>query len=676
MQNFVFHLKQDLTFMFKITVKSRLQKVIVRLFGFSILWACISLSHVEAQRPTAKPLTDSLKAQVARYAEAAQDRSQRGDYKESSRFLNEIALIYWEAQQFDKAITYFRQSVAENQKVNNIFGISRIYNNVGTLYADLEQYDSAYTYFNQSLGLRRRLRDKMGIVTTTMNLGVVLNNLKRYPESIKFLEEGLRNAQELSDPELMKGLYASLAETYDKMGDREKSNYYFSLYRTFNDLVNRNKEAKAQLSLEQATLRAQLAEAMEKAKAAQLEETEGKLNTTQGRLYQFDAKNQELLRTSTKQELLIRSLNAEKALADAELESKKRQIFWERIILALAGLILLVMVVLGVVLYRNYRAKKRINIQLNQQNNEIREQQVQIIQQKASLQQAYTEISHYAQNVTDSIRYAERIQAAMLGNAEELNVLFPGSFLFWQPKDIISGDFYWIKRVGNQVLIAAADCTGHGVPGAMMSMLGYNLLEGIVDDGYLEPADLLNQLNIRIQQRLNKEQTDNKDGMDIALIKINLLERTLTYAGAKNPVLGFALETGKGENLILKAQKVGVGTYDPMLYPDVKYLQQVISLDYGVQLYLFTDGYEDQIGGPHNRRLMTRGFYRILEEISGQPPEQQLLTLKTKFNDWKGPHGHQLDDILILGLRLEPQRFPLALTSLPAASTASTLPVS
>lgn len=261
-----------------------------------------------------------------------------------------------------------------------------------------------------------------------------------------------------------------------------------------------------------------------------------------------------------------------------------------------------------------------------------------VVRQKKEIEYLFTQ-------VTDSIKYAKRIQESILPPIKYFQSLIPQSFILYKPKDIVSGDFYWIDKKQNYIYVAAVDCTGHGVPGAFMSIIGSSLLKDILNNTPLvHPADILDELNIRIAQTLHSEQTDTKDGMDLSLIAIDTSTLSIEYAAAMNPICLIRNNTTH----LLEPDKFPIGKYADVIS---KFTNHQVQLQKGDTIYLFSDGYADQFGGPKGKKLYKKNFYKILEDVAQRPIEHQHFILEKKFNEWKG-NLEQVDDILVIGIKL------------------------
>jgi serine phosphatase RsbU (regulator of sigma subunit) len=260
------------------------------------------------------------------------------------------------------------------------------------------------------------------------------------------------------------------------------------------------------------------------------------------------------------------------------------------------------------------------------------------------------------ENITDSLRYAQRIQKAILGNEEEILCNFREGFIFFQPKDIVSGDFFWYsqvffnteKKVSKRILIAA-DCTGHGVPGAFMTVMGNALLDEIVNEKCItEPHLILHELDRKIIATLQKQNFSQNDGMDIVILILEEREdntKLVHWAGAKNPL--YYVHEGKIQEI--KGDKFPVGG-NPLKHTKV-FNTHTFDLHEGDIFYLFSDGFQDQFGGAENKKFMVKKFRNLLAEISQQPMNEQKERLAKEFFTWKGRH-EQTDDVLVIGVKV------------------------
>lgn len=277
----------------------------------------------------------------------------------------------------------------------------------------------------------------------------------------------------------------------------------------------------------------------------------------------------------------------------------------------------------------------------------VKERTLEVVEQKNQIEIQRDEISRQKQEITDSIQYAEHIQSAILPKDDTISELLTDYFILFKPRDIVSGDFYWIDKVDNKIVAIAADCTGHGVPGAFMSMLGVSILNQIaVSKISLGANDILNQLREKIISTLSHTRKDEeaRDGMDIALCIIDFDSYQVEFAGAYNPLI--LIRNGEAE--VYKGDKMPVGSMPGELKA---FNSHQIELKKGDCLYMFSDGYADQFGGPEGKKFKIAPFRKLLAEISARPMADQKQILDNTIMDWMA-NEEQIDDILVMGIRI------------------------
>jgi ligand-binding sensor domain-containing protein/serine phosphatase RsbU (regulator of sigma subunit) len=290
------------------------------------------------------------------------------------------------------------------------------------------------------------------------------------------------------------------------------------------------------------------------------------------------------------------------------------------------------------------------NVELEQQKEEILSQNEQINQQHKQLGVAFEEIDQKNKDITASITYAKRIQQAILPLSERISKVLPEHFILFKPRDIVSGDFYWFSELHDEdssnIVLAAIDCTGHGVPGAFMSLIGNELLMEIVERRkILQANEILNELHKGVRKALKQEETENRDGMDMTICIIDKTKRQMQFAGAKNPIV--YIQNGTLE--FIKGDRKGIGGYQAE--SERNYTNYSIDLSLPTIFYLFTDGYQDQFGGEQKRQFSFKKFKDLLLSIHHLPIEAQKESLETQFHTWKG-NTKQIDDILVIGVKI------------------------
>ncbi len=316
-------------------------------------------------------------------------------------------------------------------------------------------------------------------------------------------------------------------------------------------------------------------------------------------------------------------------LEKKELEANNKQLI---IYAAFGGCVLL----LGGVffIFKGLKKQRRANIELEEKNSIIEEQK-HIVEEKNK-------------DIGDSIRYAKRIQEAILPPDKMWYEHLPNSFVIYNPKDILSGDFYWLEKTEDYIFVAAADCTGHGVPGALMSIVNYNLLnKAVLEKNLVMPGEILDSVNYYLTHSLHQSYNEAsiKDGMDITLLSINKKTNEIYFAGANNPIYIIS----EGKLMEVKADKFPVGAFIEENVQNFK--SQKLNVKIGDTIYLFTDGYADQFGGPKGKKFKYKQFSDLLLGNCDKPLSQQQLILQQQFTDWKG-NLEQVDDVCVLGIKL------------------------
>ncbi len=334
---------------------------------------------------------------------------------------------------------------------------------------------------------------------------------------------------------------------------------------------------------------------------------------------------------------LVRASHGQ-GFATAEIKTFEFEIIpplWQRAWFLILCAVALSFMVFGFIKLREQRLREtqlELERQVEERTEELREQR--------------DETEKKNQQITSSIQYARRIQQAILPSVELIEQQLPGTVIFFRPRDVVSGDFYWYLKKQNRQFIVAADCTGHGVPGALMSMLGCELLEKIVSELRLFSVDLiLKELHLQIRKLLRQDETQNRDGMDLSLCMIDLDNQIVEYAGAKNPLVYFRDQ----EIFRIKGDAMPIGGLQ--LEKERTFTRHQIPLKGTTHFYLFSDGFQDQFGGADGRKFMATNFRNLLHKLHTLPARQQVEHLEETLQNWKGTE-RQTDDILVLGFKI------------------------
>lgn len=557
-----------------------------------------------------------LKKALEIYLIAEKELEALNDQYALSHVYNGISNLYKLTGEYESALAYYRRSIRISKEVGNIQGIAIGYFNIGVIFIDQGPQDSAYYYLEESRKFTSRVNSLPMRVSLLNALGVLYLNSDRHIAAARIFREALPLAKQSGDYKNHIDLLGNLGAVHSKRGAFDSSFFYL--------------EKSRKMALEYHYLEG-LWEA--NSNLSKLFEDKGEIS----KAFQFyksaiswkdSIYNQEReqqvreLKTKYETEKKEQQIVLQQAQIEKDLARIKQQKTFNY---ALTGGILFTLA-LGSLVYRNYHQKKKANILLSEKNEKISEQH---------------------KEITDSIQYASRIQTAVLPPEEYLTEIIPEHFIFFRPRDIVSGDFYWMKQQGNVCVLTAADCTGHGVPGAFMSMLGITLLNEIVSKHTVDnAAAVLNELReqVKLALRQTGKANEAKDGMDLALCVVNLDAMEMHYAGAFNPL--YFLRDGKLE--VFKADRMPIGIY---LNEKTEFTNHVIQLEKGDQFYLFSDGFVDQFGGEKQQKFKTRRFKDLIKDIHHLPMEAQRKQLEMQFDTWKGKL-RQVDDLVVLGLRI------------------------
>ncbi|MCE3277882.1 MAG: serine phosphatase RsbU, regulator of sigma subunit [Bacteroidetes bacterium] len=348
----------------------------------------------------------------------------------------------------------------------------------------------------------------------------------------------------------------------------------------------------------------------DKIKVARLQLEKDKLTAT----------SKEDLSAIRKREFILTALELQLLEAKKVIELQKKEISTQKQLLLLTIICIALLTAFLFMIFRFNKQKKMTYLILKDKNKKI----------------------------TDSINYASRIQESILPSNEDIKQLLPDSFIFFKPRDIVSGDFYWLSKVNEKTIIACIDCTGHGVPGAFMSLIGNTLLNEIVNEKHiLDPALILKQLHVEVIKALHQdsERTQSKDGMEMSICVIDYSKKEVEFAGAMNPL--FII---KGDNIIVlkpDVKSIG-GDFKPG--KTTEFTNQKITIEKNMSLYMFTDGYMDQFGGPDNKKYNLPNFKKLLLEIQSSDMAAQKEKVEKTIEQWQGSQK-QIDDMLVIGIR-------------------------
>lgn len=550
----------------------------------------------------------NLKKAVSYYKDAVAIFDKYGQ-KESSGYLwNRIADWYIKNNKYEealdannKALDYFKQSGNKKEAANMRLEIGDIYFKQGKFEAAINEYKFSQKSYENS-------KDGKGLVTSLNRIGTAYAQWGNFDESFLFLNQAYDAAKKYKMNSEAETISINIEKVKKNLSNYQKSQTDYA--------VQQEKEKQLQIQ----SLTQQNMQSMEEIEKLSFE-NQVKVLKIKGQQEELKTKQLEADNKAKENKLL----KQEKDLKDAEL-NKQKIIIWGGIGLSLLGLIM------TFVIFIAYRNKKKANTILSQKNEIIYKQKKQI-EQKNTL-------------ITDSIDYAKNIQDAILPPPNSLAKYFSDSFILYKPKDIVSGDFYWTHEENNYIYIAAADCTGHGVPGAFMSLLGFIMLDDAVKrNTHWNPAEILAEVNTQLMAVLhqtNQNTSTGKFGMDIALIKYEKDTHEVIYSGAHNPLITIS----NNQISECKADKISIGSTN-----ECKFTNHSIKLNTGDRVYLFSDGFQDQIGGDKKKKFLAFHLRELLLEVHKLDMPKQMEEIEKKHLEWRGK-AEQTDDILVIGITI------------------------
>lgn len=617
--------------------------------------------------------------------------------------MNKLSNVH-QRNDFNTALDYATKALDLSEKTNDIRGKVSSINNIGDAYWYHSDYITAQRFYFKAYKINDSIKDKAGIAESLYNIGWIIVMQQKNVKEIGYLYRSLAIYEELNDKESTAGMLNTLGQFYLEQYANTKKREYFDSTKLYLDrvieLCKNNKEfepgshenfygslaelmghsgdyVSAKFYMEKKIKRdlivgdslayynnlddlcniefhlgnvkkaielAEICEAfairngqmeLQMAASGHLNEIYFSKNEP-AKAYNYyntfitlrDSMNKQLFSANLndiqngyeldKKEASIQQLTQANEIQ--ELKAKQNGF-----ILLGVGVVLLIIIVIAYLLYKQNRQKNAANLLLKEQNTIITEKK--------------REIEH-------SIQYAKGIQNALLPSIKEIKNVFPEGFIYYLPKDVVSGDFYWFHKLGEYFYLVAADCTGHGVPGALMSIVGMDkITQAIFEKKITDPKAILEFLNIEIKNTLKQhdDETKQRDGMDIALVRINIKTNTVDFAAANRPL--YIVTNGKLKEY--KSDKVAIAGFTP---DDHIFKQLTLQLTKGDRLYLTTDGFADQFGGSESKKFMTKNFKALLESLPDDMNAQEQQLINSHLT-WKG-HYEQVDDILVIGIKV------------------------
>lgn len=561
-----------------------------------------------------------------------------GDERGISLSLNNIGTIYKNKGRVFEALDCFEKSLRLCKKNDDQRGMAICYDNIGGIYYTEGYKQKAIDYYNKAYAIRMENGEYSGAAFSLNNIASVYISVGKLEEALKHADMSMKLAKEIGFPMDIQNASESLYKIYRTKSDYKNALAYHELYVEMRDsLYNANNE---------------------------------RVIVTQGLKYEYE------------KAALKKSLENQKIQAIKDLQINERDaIIYQKETLFYAMLIgLLLMLYVLFISIRNYRRKQKDNELIQQQKTEVESQKQKIEKQHHILEETYKEIS-------DSITYAKRIQQAILPPLENVRSQFTDNFVWYLPKNVVSGDFFWLESFAyptksfygegaetsdsrekfadeKTIILAVADCTGHGVPGAMVSVVCHNALNrSVLEFGLTSPSAILDKTRDLVIETFEKSGSEVKDGMDISIVCIDPKSNQIRFAGANNNLyiirdgllpesLGDRIEISLHDNHLctlieLKADKQPIGRFSKAKpFAEINFTLQPDD-----QIYLFTDGLADQFGGPKGKKFKYQQFKEVLVRNHRNTMQNQMTELNKVFENWRG-ELEQVDDICIIGFKL------------------------
>jgi serine phosphatase RsbU (regulator of sigma subunit) len=612
----------------------------------------------------------------SRHEKSSDSLLQKNALKRKAATLNMLGIYYDNIGQYPRAIEHYLLSLKYHERNKNKPSMALVYGNIGLVYSNLDEFEKALTFHNKALDIDKELGNLGGVGRHMANIGMIYLDQGNLEKALETQLAALELQEKHSSPQEVGYNYGNIGNTYSQLASREKNTrvrdslykkaleYDNKAIRQLTEVGDMNGVARntgnVGVTYVEMKLYNQAIPYLEKAimlcDTMQMLREKMKFEIRLSNAYQYTGNTAKALEhykaysiakdsifnMEKDKELTSKQLNYEfeKKQAEEQLrsnaekekiqaiagEEQKRQ---RLIIFSVAGILLLVIIFSGF-LYSRFRITKKQKNIIEQQKHEV-EHQKEIVEEKQK-------------EIIDSITYAKRIQMAILATPESMHAQMPQSFLLYQPKDIVAGDFYFFERSGDRIFLAAADCTGHGVPGALVSVICANALTRCVREFRLtDPGQILDKTRELVVETFRKSGTNVQDGMDISLCCFNSGENIIRWAGANNPLW----YTEAGEMKEIKANKQPIGlTENPL-----PFTTHEVRIAKNEQFFLFTDGYADQFGGPKGKKFKYTQLTQLLLSNKDLEAQKQKEILQSELSKWRGPL-EQVDDICVIGVRM------------------------
>ena len=589
--------------------------------------------------------------------------------------------VYLNSGKLASALECFMKAASYYKEDHNNSGLAAVYLYIAEAYNQQENYDNAKYYLKNAIEIYRKEKDSINLASALHNLGYANYSMGQYDTALIIFSKTGEIYQRLDSLKEYAYCLGNSGLVYSRQLEFEKAEEY--LLHAIEILTRQGDEyAVTQYMIEYAGILQQKGEVKKAIACA----TESFGNATKNSILEFERDasyrlaqlyqvsgmydsayhyqslyinaNENIKSFKNIQRMADLRTEFEVARKQAEVNVLQKNKVIQLIVIVSLMLILLLAMGLIMLYYYNLKRSQKFTaalderrILLEKQSAELKEQNDNITKASEELKKLYEITNSQKDEIINSILYAQRIQSAVMPQEAYITELLNENFILYKPKEIVSGDFFWIKQVKKYIILASADCTGHGVPAAFMSMLGISLLNEIVQRREITQANqILNELRKQIKHSLRQtgKIEESRDGIDIALCVIDDEKNIMQYSGAHNPL--YLISNINGESVLkeYKADPMPVGVY---FSSDKSFTNHEIQLEIGDIFYIFSDGFADQIGGENSSRFTSTKYKKLLLEIHDQPMYEQKEILEQTLIKWMGEHP-QRDDILVIGARV------------------------
>lgn len=501
---------------------------------------------------------------------------------------------------YDTALNFYAKSLTLALRLNYLDGIAGNYNNIGNVYRHKGKFDASLDHFFHAVEINQQHNNQLWLSYNYNNIAGTYQDMGKYESALTYYQKSAKIKTDLGDHQGLHVTYTNMSDSYAALGQYKEAYEYDQL----------GKQLKAQLEVEE---RRRLSEELEAR-------------------FENDRQLSEINKLKSEQDLQELVIQGQQKDLDYQenIRSKNRTLIY-----ALAFILLSLLVILFF-FWRNSQQRKIYTEALKVKNAKIKEVNAQIDRARENLALKNEEI-------TDSISYAKRIQAAIMPSQKTFSGYLNNAFIYYLPKDIIAGDFYWTEKTGDTLLFAVADCTGHGVPGALVSIICHNALNSSINQlGLTDPGKILDSTCEIVIEQFEKSEENVNDGMDIALCAYDLKQHKLLFAGANMPLW----LVRNNEVIRFNANRQPIGKHEH----HVPFDTIEIPLEKGDTIYLSSDGFVDQFGGDRGKKYLNKRFRILLEQLANGAIDNQEKDLNQAFIDWKGEF-EQVDDVCVMGVQ-------------------------